>query len=679
MVQTLNIVEFYGVVNFDGTTKKNLLKNVQNCTFLDTRGYCARTSIYSYSLGVANYRITYPSKYYPSTAPYNSLSHHFRSLVKCGLVHRFVIKALLYPELLKRASHQLVRLRRNQYRSATLRRRQSICSSSELSMNDSNDACDSSATSSINFVHGFPCQRPSKSTNSHTTSIEGIAIDCTKEIFAEADGRIFETMPVLRSSDGSLMFTHESNDCDIKNRDSLQYYSKPVKVVLERRPTKVDSFIHTTTAQMTIGGTKTNRTDDDNRTMSKGSPSDMSILSGYQQRTIRGNMGIEDLVNMDESIEINNIKPTTIDERHSMPPLFVGNRFNCSSMTEVFIPSYRKDSIDHDNKSANELFSDDNDRNSNQRISTISTHSSSVDIPPIVPAPDQLSIELLYNPSGASTRSNSEQHLVIKPPSMFDAYKTSSREPSPPISRSSSSHRSTKSPQLKLTNIPSEKKKCGMCSQSPCISQRSSDSGMAGSCTISSPDAPIINPEVDFNNIDDGLLPRLNGLMHSRTIHNFEQFTESIPFIDSNHDSGQYGESESEQQRDSANADNATFDLSSSQNTVHRKSRCHSVEPESTTTNMTAQSNDDEKGVFKTGLYAHWWKKEPIPKQMLSDIYRMKMNSASRQASSSRGSGKHRYSIVVFVVRCVRVCVRMRLCFKTNIQFTSLMVLTVSS
>lgn len=633
---------------------------MQNDTVLDTRGYCARTSLYSYSLGVANYRITYPSKYYPSTAPYNSLSQHFRSLVKSGLVHRFVIKALLYPELLKRASHQLVRLRRNQYRSAAMRRRQSICSSSELSMDDSNDACDTSATSSINFVHGFPRQRPSKSLSSHTTSIEGIAIDCTKEIFAEADGRVFETMPVLRSSDGSLLFTHESIDCDIEHRDSLKYYSKPVKVVLERRPTKVDSFVHTTTAQMIIGGTKSNTTDDDNRSTSKGSPSDNSILSGYQQRSIRGNMGMEDLVNMDESIAIKNIKPTPIDERHSMPPLFVGNRFNCSSLTEVFIPSYRTDSIECDNKSTNDLFNDDNDCRPNQRISTTSTHSSSVDIPPIVPAPDQLSIELLYNPNGSSTRSNSEQHLVIKPPSMFDAHRTPSRDLSP-ISRSSSKHRSAKSPQLKLSDTTMEKKKCEMCSQSPCISQRSSDSGMAGSCTISSPDAPIINPETDFSNMDDGLLPRLNGLMHSRTIHNFEEFAETIPFIDSNHDSGQYGgESENEQQRDSANADNATFDLSSSQNTVHRKSRCHSVEPESTT-DMTAKASDDEKGVFKTGLYAHWWKKEPIPKQMLSDIYRMKMNSASRQASSSRGSGKNRYSIVVFCC-LLCVCVPMRLC-----------------
>lgn len=629
-------------------------KTVAN-EFLDTRGYCARNSLYSYSLGVANYRITYPPKNYPSTAPYNSLSNHFRSLVKSGLVQRFVIKALLYPELFKRVSRQLVRLRRNQHRSATSRRRQSICSSSEISASDytSTEACETSASSSIGFIHGFQSQKPNYSIRSHTTSIEGIAIDCTKEIFAEANRAMhsneqeFETVTVTRGSDGSLLFTHESNDCDIESRDSLKYYSKPVKVVLERRPTKVDSLIHTTTAQMIIGSRRT-ADKDDNRPMSKGSPSEKSILSEYQQRSIRGNMGFEDLVNLDESIEITNLKASKIDERHSMPPLFVGNRFNCSSLTEVFIPSYRTDSVERDNQSANDLFNDDTEPKANQRISAASTHSSSVDIPPIVPAPDQLSIELLYNPNGSPTGSNIEHHLVLKPPSMFDARKTLSREPSPiNRSRGSSKQRPTISPQLKLIH-QSGTRKCTTCTQSPCASQRSSDSGMAGSCTISSPDAPIIIPETDFNQLDGNLLPgierRLNGLMHSRTIHNFEQFTEAIPFIDSNHDSGQYGDSENEQHRDSSTAQNP-FDLSSSQDTVHRKSRCHSVEPESTSNEPKPSGNDNNnnnRGLFKTGLYAHWWKKEQLPKQMLCDIYRMKKNSECRQLSNSRGSGKNR-------------------------------------
>lgn len=656
-----------------------------------------------YDLGVPNYKLTYPPKTYPSTAAYTSLTNHYKALVKDGLMHRVVVKALLYPEYNRRLNTPSVRLRRH-HRTTSMRRRRSICTSSDLSRQDSesNDACDTSAASSIDFVKYSPNKHSEQSSESQSSFIDhgpGVAVDCTREIFANLNNMQAQSnlgrVPVIRDSDGSLMFEH-SVDCDIGSRDSLQYYSKPVKIVIDRRQTtSVNSVVHTSTAQMIIGS-KANDTEEATP-VSKGSPSNDSEMSSFKERSIRVNMACEDLVNLDASIKIKNDKMEsskkcpTIDERHSMPTLFVGNRFNCSSLTEVFIPSYR-DRMDvklteNTSTDSDQGADDDDDDNRRSNIST-ATHSSSIDIAPVMPAPDQLSAELLYNPNGTppettpcgSPRGKSGSEFVIKPPSMFGTYKTLSNElrlKTTPLENQTIQNelkRCTSSQMINLRNdrndtgdpqmksgrfTPNMMKKCGCCTESPCVSQRSSDSGMAGSYTIQlTPETLIPNANSQYDQ-NKHILPeienRLNGLMIE---------FENIPFADdSNHDSGQYGfneESESEPNRDSAAVKNS-FELSSSQDTVRRKSRCQSFErqPEKDTvaSNDTNNNDDDDgdsetepkqvdeqAGVYKTGLYAHWWKKEQLPRGILNDILRMKQNresnSMSGQPTDSRGSGK---------------------------------------
>lgn len=575
-------------------------------------------------------------------------------------MHRLVIKALLHPEFHRRYDIEKVRLRRN-HRTTSLRRRQSICSSTDLSrpQTGSNDGGDTSA-SSIDFVKQFQHEQSKQSSGSDNTFVDngpGAAVDCTREIFASFEreranqlGRV----PVIRDSDGSIIFTHAVEDCDIGSRDSLQYYSKPVRVVIDRRQTTtVNSVIHTTTAQMIIGS----KDKEDTSPMNKGSPSNESEISNYNERSLRVNMACEDLVNMDTSMKNKgtkmelNQKCPTIDERHSMPTLFVGNRFNCSSLTEVFIPSYRE-KLDLKYPDASEKSYDEN-RHSN--IST-ATHSSSIDIAPVMPAPDQLSAEILYNPSGTSPDTSSR--YLIKPPSMFGANKTLSKEIKSHLASLEDLNRNemkrcTSSQMIHLQNELSDAqtksndkfsnmKKCGCCTQSPCVSQRSSDSGMAGSYTIQlTPETPVPNASINAFDHDAQFIPdieqRLNGLMHSQSSHSFGNF-DNIPFADSNHDSGQYGcneESESEQNRNSAAAKNMS-ELSSSQDTVRRKSRCQSVEP-------GKDEETESHAMYKTGLYAHWWKKAQLPPGMLNDIIRMKMKRQSADDSTeSRGSGKIR-------------------------------------
>lgn len=664
-------------------------------------------------------------------------------------MHRLIIKALLYPEFHRRFNTQCVRLRRH-HRTTSMRRRRSICTSSELSNDD--DACDTSAVSSINFVKYPNGQKPddhlSSDNQSHTSMIDhgpGVVIDCTREIFADLEhdlnnknGNLGERVPVIRDSDGSILFAHSVDCDDIGSRDSLQYYTKPVRIVIDRRDqkSKVQSVVHTSTAQMIIGfhGKL------DEIPSNKSSPPDDSELSVYNERIKRTNMACEDLVNLDASMALKSggggggggktmeLNQKYIDERHSMPTLFVGNRFNCSSLTEVFIPSYR-DKMDLKSIESNRpIEADENQRNSN--ISVATTHSSTIDIAPIMPAPDQLSAELLYNPNGTPPENTTpygsprdgknSSEFVIKPPSMFGANKTLSKEfKLKPIHDAtttaaiktdmkycsnsnkqkntvncsgSGSGQQTKSSEKVRPHEMKTMKKCGCCTESPCISQRSSDSGMAGSYTIQlTPETPLPNAHNQYER-NGHILPdieqRLNGLIHSHSSHNFGRFgDQNIPFADddeNNHDSGQYGcteESESEPNRDSAAVRNL-FELSSSQDTVKRKSRCHSVEPqlldeiqsngnddnddenidddddfdniENVGSNDTERHNNDTdeiKGVYKAGLYAHWWKKAQLPPGMLKDILRMKVgrDSMSCQSTDSRGSGKAFHSIFRFV------------------------------
>lgn len=588
-------------------------------------------------------------------------------------MHRAIIKAILYPEFHRRISVDKVRLRRH-HRRTSPRRRQSICSSTDLSQqeSESNDGCGTSAASSIGFVRYCPNENSEKSTDSQGTMIDhglAIAADCTRDIFDNVEKSTLGRMPVIRDSDGSIIFTH-AVDCDIGSRDSLQYYSKPVRVVIDRRQTTtVNSVVHTSTAQMFIGKKSNDNQEDETDVLSKGSPSNESDISNFNQRPFRTNMACEDLFNLDDSTTIKGDKSKkflTIEERHSMPPLFVGNRFNCSSLTEVFIPTYREKLELKCSENASECSEEADERDEedkrNSNAST-ATHSSSIDIAPVMPAPDQLSVELLYNPNGSPPKNRSSQ-FVIKPPSMFGANRTLSRElnlqsMSLDIRKSANEvKRCTSSQMINLQNdlnnqrhkskekAPKSMKRCGCCTESPCVSQRSSDSGMAGSYTIQlTPETPVPNANSGFDH-GEQILPdieqRLNGLMHSKSSHSFGHF-ENIPFVDSNHDSGQYGcteESESEPNRDSAAAKNM-FELSSSQDTVRRKSRCQSVEPQPET-NVPSNANT-AKGLYKTGLYAHWWKKEKIPAEMLIDILKQNRPShsvTSETAADSRGSGK---------------------------------------
>lgn len=615
-----------------------------------------------------------------------------------------------------------MRMRRQQ----RVRRRHSNGSSSDLSQQESAggdgiDDADTSISSSIGFVRYGGDKNSKLSGESQGTFVDhgsGVAVDCTRDIFAcfnQPIDKRYENVPVTRDSDGSFIFAHEINavNCDTGiDRDSLKYYSKPVRIVIDRNQScRADSLIHTSTAELIIGhgadGCVSSRTP-------KGSPTEeISETSGFDRRPMRVNMACEDLVNLDDSMKMKCDKNALamVDERHSMPTLFVGNRFNCSSMTEVFIPSYKdKRDVKHliDASAVSSAPApDDLARNSlRSATTTTTTHSSSFDIPALVPAPDQLSTELLYNsvaePTGSSTAivNDADGSYLIKPPSMFDGSRSLSKELSPfdkhtlNADKTNVGRRTCSQPKDKRCvsyhylnfqggdatidllppasndnrkSTPTNARKCGCCAMSPCHSPRSSDSGMAGSCTISSPDAPILSTENEYEQFDEDFqqanqVQRVNtGLKHSQSTHNFGRFNE-LSLVDgasaeNNHDSGQYGhcnyEPENSGGGETSACDSAVknmFELSMSRDTVKRQSRCHSAER--TTEHPTKPQSPKRQPVFRTGLYAHWWKKEVLPADMLRDIFQMRdtrqrpqpnqLTNAGQtnRSNSTRGSGK---------------------------------------
>lgn len=565
-----------------------------------------------------------------------NLTAHFKKQVKDGLMDfRNIVKLLLYAECLRDIDQSNVKLRRRHRRversptessdKSNLSRQDAIDHSDEDDLASSSNGGSSCTQSSFGFMR---FQTGKKTTLTSDTDYEtfidyGDEVDCTKKIFDECIKRQTSSISINRDSDGSFVAVpkHKAPKETIEIRDSLPMYSKPVRKVVLRTPSR-DSIVHVSTARLNIGIKK---------------PEIDEEVNFETRFTEARHMACEDLVNLDDSLVISNPleKRSIVDERHSMPCMFVGNRFNSSDMTEVYIPSYK---CKQDNAVINKPVTE-----SSPSSTSTTTHSSSIDLPAMLPVPDKMNVELLYNfqPSMVFETTSQVKNDVIRPPTMFDSSDRISltKEVSPfnkhllnsdkkivPTRQSVAKEESPRRPNsikrcisyqyLRLkSNLPKAdesevSKKCACCSSSRCPSPRSSDSGVAGSCTISSPDPPQNASEQEFlNNVSAGL-------RHSTSSHNFGRFG-TMSFVEHDHDSGQFGDT-SLTKDELDNPFEKMFELSTSRDTVKRQTRCQSAERSMDVSRSNADVNYE--AVFKTGLYAHWWKKEKLPSSMLRDL-----------------------------------------------------------
>ncbi|XP_055632371.1 uncharacterized protein LOC129772875 isoform X2 [Toxorhynchites rutilus septentrionalis] len=714
---------------------------------LDTRGYRTRVSVCAYS---QNYRPTFPPNSYPPTAPYAALTSFFRHLFKSGALSRYLIQALLYPQFrqdidtagvtMRRKHRTTVRMYRRECEAVDARKAQNHCDEydsdeDEDDEDDDDDDDERMYTSScseksklferqnaVDFGEDDPYEtitfftgKKNDSTTRESTVYESY-IDHPRS--GDLDGSFVYSQAKASSSHerqsvdshGSYILGSRAVPClKVNNCESFESYGNSGKLA--------EGLVHTTTARLLLGEMKQQC-------------SEQSQISSFEHRVDQGRMACEDLVNLDDSMKIKyslQQKPI-IEERHSMPTLFVGNRFASSSVTEIYIPSW---------KDRQEAQQQQKSVEAPAPVDRTSVHSSSLDIPAseaTLSVPDHITAELLYNFYSSSPEHSSSLTStcnILTPPQEFRTEGHSigclSREVTPfrkhsinsdkklllnqshlkkgkDEDRTSSSarrcvsyqyinvrdvnqtdaaeqngneHETLHTQRNTKSNHQEQHSKCRFCNSnagSRCHSPRSSDSGMAGSCTISSPDPPKLSGDfllydseqqdpVTATTSDAGgrmSAPRSeNRLRYSRSSHNIGQFAllrdselnftdsgqfdHSHPFHDDTQRNNTLQSEDSELERvkfiRSRSEDRFSSDedgqgvrtqyIGRSRIVVNMRGYRRTTESDG----LGSTSGDDQnmnRSFYKTGLYAHWWKKEKLPILVVSPE-RLAAAAASRK------------------------------------------------
>lgn len=645
---------------------------------MDRRGYCIRCSVISYSYSpLFDYKITLPPWFYPPTSPYSTLTKSFYRLVKEKVITHRLLKKLLYPEYANFRLEDLEDL-------VVRRKHKTECfirTESYLKKRGASSSCSDSES------------------NADTDRTEGgNNLQRQNAIVCENSG-----------SDGS----RESNPFGF-----IRYFH-PV----ESSTSEANSFVDhgSDIIQPKIHYSSDQETEDKPQVLEDPSNLDARKLGNWNQISEEsGNssfdcvtkpyMACEDLVNIDESTEmdntINSASQYIPKTRHSLPTKFVANKFNKSSLTMVYIPSWQSNSDSNLAPSKNmdkrstfssevnlkissvsepiaiKIKSDEVDNNSDNDSTT--THSSCLELPICLPVPDAIVAELLYN-SGPETESllksdltNSEpevrQRSVIKPPSMFrnqtieDNNRLSLRKSTISFNKHclDSDKRSTRQlihPQQK--NKTNSLRKCvsyhymqlydGVncsnianqfcrCCTEPCSSRRSSDSGMAGSCTLNSPDLALNNEDLpSYPQRDVVSLSEIDAC-------NFEaQCRCTSPFDSTPRTSCQASTSDhiveiqdsTTSITSSTNSDCSPFETPcpwESENQIYEKVMKMKCEVRQRREHLKkklsrscdnfqlseaseeSESEEEDTPIYSSGLYAHWWLKAKLPNEVLKGI-----------------------------------------------------------
>ncbi|XP_055836742.1 uncharacterized protein LOC129905315 [Episyrphus balteatus] len=618
---------------------------------LDSRGYCARFSLCAYQIGSPNFRLTLPPKNYPPTAPYANLSAHFWQLVKQGMLRRSLVRVLLYPEARLSVDLEQITLRRKQLSTAYVSEDRSTLSRQdafELPTDSESDGGGSCGSDPFDFIKFYT--RKVDSIGATDTFIDhGSLIEDSRD----PSKRHCSTINLINLSSGSSL------DIPTGQKDSLIIGSKAVRALNRMSSDKNSVIIHTSSARLNLGHMRHQI-------------SENSEASSYDGRIGGTYVGCEDLANMDDETEIklNNpvkyqqLPPSSPTERHSMPNMFVGNRFNRTNRTQVYVPTYkvREGSLDcqdrHHREGSIPGGGGDDEENS------VATHSSSLDLPAVMPAPDSITAELLYNMDGNLHQPQQQQRLSLsREVSPFKKHSINSDKkissgPStsgkPPLAARSSSMRRCISYQYvqmanpdtqrqssppRRTNTTSSGGKCKCCESSQCPSPRSSDSGMAGSCTISSPDHPLNNTDEYYPNADEEA--------HSHTQSNGDLTRFDVCGMFRN----KFLTQEDDEDDDDGDGHGDNMQPKEPNDTqppppvqIHTKSIFIGRRPITETYPPSNDDlNDDEateegediQGMFRSGMYAHWWKKEKLPNAVIRGIVHAHRKNPSIESAVS--------------------------------------------
>lgn len=478
------------------------------------------------------------------------------------------MKALLYPEFLRDIDTTEVKLRKRHKTFVKMYRRGTSSTSEEGSETSTEglerqDAVEYTTSEGESRVYSDVRYRTGKQDSWDGTEYESF-ID-----HGEGAGEVCYQR--LHDSVSSFCFVTE---CDSPSRESFMIGSTPIRYVENKRQDSEDNKMHLTTAKITLLDIK------QKSEQSQNSSFEMSGGGGWK------NMACEDLHNIDDSMKIGNMSkecPPQEEKHHSMPVQFVGNRFNASSLTEIYIPSCKSQNENVKNNLATPCNSfDDNE-----------AHSSSIQIlgrgQMTIQAPDDITAEIMYNLEQFAQQSTREASPCDERMSI-DKGNDSFIQPLP-------------EPEPSFANKRLDSKFMPPAT----IYSSDSDSGMAGSYTLS--------PSDQF------------GYHRSFISHKFNMHAtpSSIDFDAPQTITDSINQDLSARRREEL--------LSQQSESTEGENRCKVVI--NFESGVKSHSTGDK--VYMSGLYAHWWKKEKLPLEMLESLANTIVGDNEIQ---ERGSGK---------------------------------------
>ncbi|XP_060518935.1 uncharacterized protein LOC132697434 isoform X2 [Cylas formicarius] len=600
---------------------------------LNQRGYCNRSSVLSYRTNI-NYTPSYPPSTYPSAAPYAGLTRFFSKNIKDKKLTRKLLQLLLYSEYLNKINLSLVKIRHHKTECLIMTKNIHI-RDSVIDCDSDSDSENSDSSEDVNLIRQDAVDRRSDSSSSSSSNPFGYI-----RYYNPQTGLERQESPKYES------FIDYGEPYKVSEPNEGSSASYGLRVV-EDEPKK-QSVVLISTARVNL--------------LKKQWSEDSEASSCLVARN--PGLACENLLNIDENLELNtlhvpeNCMPIA---RQSCPTKLVGNKFNKSSLTTIYIPTW---SNSDNNISCRTNFDDSKP----ESVSSTATHSSSLELPVnTLPLPDKIIGELLYGEfaKSESVESDLTEHsskTVIKPPTMFEAKTVNLSKENVPFRKHSINSDKPKrrcSIQLNPTDLkdkalrkcissrylqmnpgsqpgPSKKSVC-RCGIDYCNSPRSSDSGMAGSCSLNSPDlANTADADLERNSGDMiNILYREydlnNGLSLSEIeAKNFEsQCPCSSPFGSTPRTSSEAGRTNDSLRTTSVNS----IDIFPTQLQMHSRLSTSSGPQRSKSENCLLDSDSNEVEqldgnenatgplMFKSGLYAHWWLKAKLPPAIVRGIY----------------------------------------------------------
>lgn len=643
---------------------------------MDSRGYSRRTSVllFNYFPSIP-YKFVLPNLSYPSAAPYANLNKYYRKLVKNRTITSRFMKKLLYPEYLKKKV-DLSEVKRRRHKT------EFVLIPNSLSRRASIIECDSDTDSSSN-TNSISDDDYGKFYRKNNIEIESSTSSGSKH---------------SSSSSNPFGYIRYYNPQTGQQREETKYesfvdygeVSTPINVLETEQPTK-SSVVLTSTAKVQL----VHQT------------SETSEVSSILEP--KPYMACEDLVNLDSDTKISTSikKLSPPSSRQSLPTKFVANKFNDNNLTTVYVPPWQSSSDINIPMRSTFLPKISEQVSSSSSSTTNTTHSSSLDlaINP-VPLPDTILAELLYNfdqsntPEEETSMSKISSKTVIKPPTMFcnsedkdiqkNVFKRRSSiqmNPANVEEQKFNPLRRCISYQLVQVEDPlpgSSHQTCCTCMEACDSSRRSSDSGMAGSCSLNSPEFPPTDyadkrrscESLNLYNINDyGDLSSLGSNIVSFSELEASKFESQCqctsPFGSTPRTSCQPSISENVFTGSRDSVQNAIHDVSTiptpptweSINQIHsklmqiraqsinlKKKRCPSSmgngkisqsvdcildDPKNIEHIKTTEQNKTQNEIYKSGLYAHWWLKAKIPPEVVKAIY-----EETRSPTAGKGTRK---------------------------------------